>query len=98
MNINIITQLIIVAFLVEAVWETLKMTWQDGKANKDRIGALITGLVIAFTMNIDLFVAIGLAPKYNYVGIVASGLLISRGGNYVHDLMKLLNKEDGHYE
>ncbi|MGJ0846660.1 hypothetical protein ACR77J_08225 [Tissierella praeacuta] len=98
MNINIITQLIIVAFLVEAVWETLKMTWQDGRANKDRIGALMTGLIIAFTMNIDLFTAIGLEPNYSYVGIIASGLLMSRGGNYVHDLMKMLGKGDVKHE
>lgn len=90
---NIIAQLVIIAFLVEAVWETLKMTWQEGKLSKDRVGALVVGLVIAFTMNVDLFIAIGLSPVLNYVGVISTGILISRGGNYIHDLMQLLGKQ-----
>lgn len=90
---NIIAQLVIIAFLVEAVWETLKMTWQEGKLSKDRVGALVVGLVIAFTMNVDLFVAIGLSPVLNYVGVIATGILISRGGNYIHDFVNLIGKD-----
>lgn len=90
---NVITQLIVVAFLVEAIWETLKMTWQEGKLSKDRIGALVVGMVIAFTMNLDLFVAVGLNPIFNYVGVIATGILVSRGSNYVHDVINLINKE-----
>lgn len=85
---NIITQLIIMAFLVEALWETLKMTWQEGKLNKDRVGALVSGLIIAFTINIDLFTTIGLTPNFKYVGVIATGILISRGANFMHDFFK----------
>jgi len=88
-----LTQIIVMAFLVEAIWETLKMIWQDGKFSKDKMGALIVGLVIALTMNIDLFVAVGLEPVFKYTGVVATGILISRGGNYIHDLFNLLDKE-----
>ena len=90
---NILTQIVIMAFLVEAIWETLKMTWQEGKLSKDRIGALVIGLVIAFAINVDLFVAIGLEPVFNYIGVIATGILISRGGNYIHDLFSLISKE-----
>lgn len=93
MDNSIITQLIIVAFLVEAIWETLKMTWQEGKLSKDRIGALAVGLIMAFTMNLDLFVAIGLNPIFDYVGVIATGILVSRGSNYVHDVINLINKD-----
>lgn len=90
---NILTQIVIMAFLVEAIWETLKMTWQEGKLSKDRIGALVIGLIIAFAINVDLFVAIGLEPVFNYIGVIATGILISRGGNYIHDLFSLISKE-----
>lgn len=90
---NILTQIIVMAFLVEAIWETLKMTWQEGKLSKDRMGALAVGLIIAFAINIDLFVAIGLNPVFKYIGVIATGILISRGGNYIHDLFNLINKE-----
>ena len=85
---TIIVQLIVIAFLVEAIWETLKMVWQEKKASVDKIGALVVGIIVAFTLNIDIFIAIGLNPIINYVGVVASGILISRGGNFVHDLFK----------
>ena len=88
-----LTQIIVMAFLVEAIWETLKMIWQDGKFSKDKMGALIVGLVIALTMNIDLFVVVGLEPVFKCTGVVATGILISRGGNYIHDLFNLLDKE-----
>lgn len=91
---NIITQLITIAFLVEAIWETLKMVWQDGKANKDRIGSLLVGLALAFTMNVDLFVTIGLTPQHQYVGVICAGIIVSRGGNFVHDLVNMLNGKD----
>lgn len=90
---NILTQIVVMAFLVEAIWETLKMTWQEGKLSKDRIGALVIGLIIAFAINVDLFVAIGLEPVFNYIGVIATGILISRGGNYIHDLFSLISKE-----
>lgn len=90
---NVLTQVIVMAFLVEAIWETLKMTWQEGKLSKDRIGALSVGLVIALTMNIDLFIAVGLEPIFKYTGVIATGILISRGGNYIHDLFSLLDRE-----
>lgn len=88
-----LTQIIIMAFLVEAIWETLKMTWQENKLSKDRIGALVVGLIIAFAINVDLFVTIGLEPVFKHIGVIATGILISRGGNYIHDLFSLLNKE-----
>lgn len=91
---SILTQVIIMAFLVEAIWETLKMVWQEGKLCKDRIGALVVGLVIAFAINVDLFVAIGLTPVFEYVGTIATGILVSRGGNYIHDLFNLLDKDN----
>ncbi len=90
---NILTQIVVMAFLVEAIWETLKMTWQEGKLSKNRIGALVIGLIIAFAINVDLFVAIGLEPVFNYIGVIATGILISRGGNYIHDLFSLISKE-----
>lgn len=90
---NVLAQIIVMAFLVEAIWETLKMTWEEGKFSKDKMGALIVGLIIALTMNIDLFISVGLEPIFKYTGVIATGILISRGGNYIHDLIKKLNQE-----
>ena len=79
---------VIIAFIVEAVWETLKMTWQKGKVSVDRIGALAVGLLVAFASGIDLFELVEVPLQIPYVGLALTGILISRGANFIHDLLK----------
>jgi len=71
----------------EAVWETLKMLWQKGKVNFDRIGALAVGLLLAISTGMDILVFVGINSKIPFVGIILTGILISRGANFVHDLL-----------
>lgn len=90
-----ILQIITLAFLIEATWETLKMVWQDGKLSIDRIGALILGLGVALVYQVDLLAMIGVTGSFNYFGAFFTGILISRGGNYIHDLISRINAEKG---
>ena len=48
-------QIIIIAILAEAVWENLKMVWQQGKISIDKIGALIISIVITLSTQLDVF-------------------------------------------
>ena len=48
-------QLITVAILVEAIWENLKMAWQNGKLSVDRIGSLVLGVTICLFAKLDIF-------------------------------------------
>ena len=48
-------QIIIIAILAEAVWENLKMIWQQGKISIDKIGALIISIVITLSTQLDVF-------------------------------------------
>jgi hypothetical protein len=85
-----IMQILLMALLVEAIWETLKMVWQDGKISKDRIGALIVGQLIAWAIGLDLFRTLQLEPRIAWIGVIALGILISRGSNFIHDLTNKL--------
>ena len=87
-----ILTLIILALLCEAVWETLKMTWQDNKVSIDKIGALLIGLTIAFVTGADLLALVNIPSLVPYVGVVLTGVLISRGSNFIHDFLKKINK------
>lgn len=90
------------AFIAEAVWETLKMVWQNGKFSIDRIGALVVGLLIAFASGFDILSFVGISSKVPFVGIVFAGLLISRGSNFMHDILGSLGnlrentRDNGH--
>lgn len=82
-----ILSLIVISMVGEALWETLKMTWQKGKLCKDRIGALIIGIFLAFTTGADIFSYIGINTFIPYSGVILTGILISRGANFTHDLV-----------
>ena len=85
-------KLIIIALVVEALWETAKMMWQEGKANPDRIGAAVMGIVLCVAAGVDFFVMAEIPLTIPYLGMVMSGLLISRGANAVHDLLEAIGK------
>ena len=40
------TQLIIIAILVESIWENLKMIWEKGRISVNRCGSLLLAILI----------------------------------------------------
>lgn len=80
--------IVFAALIVESVWETLKMVWQEGKFSLDRVGAIVVGLTVAFSGPYDLFVMLGNPLKFPTVGTILTGILFSRGANFIHDLIK----------
>ena len=84
--------LFILALLSEAIWETLKMIWQKGRISVDRVGALITGVIIAFVTKINIFEIVEISCDYSLIGIIFTGILISRGANFVHDFIENISK------
>lgn len=82
---------IVVSILAESIWETLKMTWQNGKVSIDRIGALAVSLVLAVTTKLDLLALLGLETTIPYMGVILTGIIISRGSNFAHDLLVKVN-------
>jgi hypothetical protein len=77
----------ILALISESVWETLKMTWQQGKVSIDRIGALIVSLVICIDVRLDILSLLEINTTIPFLGIILTAILISRGSNFVHDLL-----------
>ncbi len=80
--------IIIAAMLSEAVWETGKMVWQKGKISVDRVGALVVGILFAVGANLDLFHLVEIHFSHPFIGQVLTGILLSRGANFVHDILK----------
>lgn len=86
-----ILSIVILALIGEAVWETLKMVWQEGKISIDRIGALVIGLLLALGTNLDILHLVGIEMQYKLIGVILTGILISRGANFMHDLIQSVN-------
>ncbi len=89
------SQIIIVAILIEAIWENLKMIWQNGKVSIDKIGSLIISVVMCLLVNANVFSIVGLTISIPYIANIFTGIIISRGANVVHDLFeKIANKKE----
>lgn len=89
-----IVTIITIALLVEAVWETLKMVWQEGKISVNTIGALIVGIAVSILAKIDIFAMQGISLSIPLVGWILTGVLMSRGANFIHDLFNKLGDKE----
>jgi len=83
-------KLLVIAATVEALWETLKMFWDGEKVDANRIGSAVLGILLCILANVDFFVLVGVELSIPIVGVILSGLLVSRGANFVHDLLKIV--------
>ena len=82
----------VLALISESVWETLKMIWQQGRISIDRIGAIVVSLVICIDVEIDILSLLGINTSWPFVGIMLTAILISRGSNFIHDLIVKLGQ------
>lgn len=88
MNVAII---IAVAILIEGLVEYGKniVDMFYGGDKKTAVTQLVTiavGIALAFAFNADMFVPLGLTVNH-YIGMVLTGIVMSRGSNYVSDLI-----------
>lgn len=86
-------QLIIIAILVEAIWENLKMIWDKNKLNINMLGSLLLSMIICVLAQINIFTIVGINLIVPVVGSLLTGIIVSRGANFVNDLFKKLKGE-----
>lgn len=85
-------QIIIAAAVVEAIVETLKMTWDKDKISISRILAIVVGIFIGIVCRVDILSAVGLPVILPIIGYILTGILISRGANFVNDFFKMIRE------
>ena len=52
---------------------------------------IVVGVALAFAFSADVFIPLGLTVNH-YVGIVLTGIVMSRGSNYVNDLISRIGQ------
>lgn len=86
-------QLIIIAILIEAIWENLKMVYDKEKINVNMIGSLILAMLVCVLARINIFEIVGISLIFPVVGYVLTGVICSRGANFINDLLKKVKGE-----
>ena len=82
--------LIVLAMLVESVWETIKMCWEHGKVSLNKIGVIVVSVLIAVMCGVNLFQLLDIDIAIPVVGSILTGILLSRGADFTHKLIKQL--------
>jgi len=80
------SQIIIVAILIEAIWENCKIVWQNNKFSWDKVGALMVSIFICIGVQADVFGLVGLNIVWPILPNILTGILVSRGANFIHDI------------
>lgn len=84
-----------ITLIAESVWETLKMTWQEGKVSIDKIGALLVALIVCVGTDINILALLNIETTIPLLGTVLTGILVSRGSNFIHDLFEKVGQVKG---
>lgn len=87
-----IQAVIILAFLVEAIYTNLRMIWDSNKFDWNKLGALLVAVIVSVFAGVDVFPAVGINMIVPYIGSVLTGILISRGANVIFDVLKKINE------
>lgn len=86
--------ILVLAITVEALVEYSKLIFVEKKINWKQIAAMAVAVFLAFATGADLFALLGVTFIVPYVGVVLTGILFSRGANYVSDFMKRLQSNN----
>lgn len=81
--------LFIIAITIEGLISLAKEIVVDKKVDWRKIVAIVIAVFLAIAANKDLYAMVGVTFTIPYVGLVLTGIAISRGSNYLADLLKL---------
>ena len=83
------------AVVAEALIEYVNMAVKDKRIDWHVIASALIGVGVALAFGLDVFELVGVPATVPVVGMVLTGVLISRGSNYVHDILKRLGVKHG---
>ena len=91
-----ITLIVAVAILIEGLVEYGKTIADMFDSGEKRIAliqviTIVIGIGLAFAFDADMFIPLGLTVNH-YIGMVLTGIVMSRGSNYVSDLIGKLGQ------
>lgn len=91
-----ITLIIALAIVTEALVEYVKSIGKaliggDKKTAITQISAIVVSVLLCFAAGADLFQVAGIEFAVPWVGVLLTGILGSRGANYLSDFVKKLH-------
>lgn len=85
--------IIVMSILIEAIITYTKTLVIEKNIQWQIIAAVILSIVICLLYGLDIPALVGIKSPVPYVGSIITGILVSRGSNYIYDLIKTLTSK-----
>ncbi len=87
--------IMVMAIVVEALIEYAKTIGKgfavgEWKVAVTHLAAIVLGVFLCLLTGADLFTLVGITFTWRWLGYILTGIIISRGANYVSDFVKRL--------
>lgn len=82
-----VSKMVMTAVLVEGIITYFNEFFVSGDAPWQMIFSLALGIVVAVAYKFDLPRYLNMESNIPYIGCILTGILISRGSNYIYDLL-----------
>ena len=79
--------LLMMAVVVEGMITYFKTIAVNGKVQWQIIASIVLGVAVAVVYDLDMLASLGFAASVPYIGNAITGIAVSRGSNYVFDLV-----------
>lgn len=87
--------IICAAIVIEGIVTYIRTFFVDGQFQWQMLVGIMLGVIVATVYNVDVFSIVGMNAQIPFVGCVLTGILLSRGANYVYDLIDSLAQVTG---
>ncbi len=88
-----ISDLLFCSMLIEALITYFNCFFINEFFNWKMIASMVLGVIVAIIYDMDFTKYFNLKSKIPYVGSIITGILFSRGSNYVYDLLNIFLKQ-----
>lgn len=80
-------KIFLMSFVVVSIYDIVKGFYKDNKVDVNSIVTAVLGIIVAILAQLDVFALLGVSFIIPYFGQVLTGLVISKGSNYVYDFI-----------
>ena len=80
-------KILMMSFVTVSIYDIIKSFYKDNKIDVNSIVTAVLGIILAVASGLDAFALVGIDFKFAIIGQILTGLVISKGSNYVYDFI-----------
>lgn len=83
-----LVSVIVISFVIESIWSTVKLVWENRKhPDWQRVAIILLSVAVCIVYGMDVIALVGITSTVPVVGMILTGILASRGANGINDLL-----------